>query len=63
MRAYDGMRLSGGDISAFEVAVTVLSLRHPGHSKGDYRQTVSAWLSHEEDLKDHLKNKNLKIDG
>ena len=44
-RAYGSMRLAGrNDRSAFDAAVRVLSLRHPGHPSDQYKRVVSDWL-------------------
>jgi hypothetical protein len=45
VRVYDELRQSGyGDRDAFQSAIHVLKLRHPGHDADYYRERASRWI-------------------
>jgi hypothetical protein len=44
-RVYNELRRSGeNDRAAFEAALHVLKLRHPGHGADYYRERAAAWI-------------------
>jgi len=45
LRTYTELRASGcGDEHAFDAAVRVLALRHPGHDHGYYAGRAAEWI-------------------